>query len=417
MPGDGVPGGPPSGGALLANLVLFGRVLRRAGLDVHTGRLMDAARALVFVDLGRRGDVYQALAALLVHRHEDLAVFARAFDAFWRKRGAVWGRSDLRALGEGRSGIKLQFTMPGSGDDGEGVTPSRQDDSRVPRPTWSAREALRRKNFSSYTEDEIAEATAAMADLRWDPGQRRTRRWTRGAGPSLDVRAALRHAGRSGGELMVLPHRARRRRPRPLVVIADVSGSMERYTRMLLRFVHALARRRERIEAFLFATRVTRITRDLRRDRADDAVAAVARRVQDWAGGTRIGDALREVNRHWARRVLGRGPVVLIISDGWDRGDPALLSAEIARLQRCCHRLIWLNPLLGSADYEPLTRGMRAARPFVDDFLPAHNLASVERLAAYLDGLPARRPARRSTPWTSVPPICSTLPPSPSGIS
>jgi uncharacterized protein with von Willebrand factor type A (vWA) domain len=411
-------GESPPGGSLLPNLVLFGRLLRRAGLDVHTGRLMDAVRALAYVDLGRRRDVYQALAALLVHRHEDLATFERAFDAFWRERGTHWGRSDLRALGEERSGIKLQFTMPGFDEEGvDGAAARGRDEPlAVPRPTWSAREALRQKNFASYTDEEIADATGAMAALRWDPGERRTRRWRRGAGSSLDVRAALRRAGRTG-DLIVLPHRERRRRPRPLVIIADVSGSMERYTRLLLRFVHALARRREGVEAFLFATRITRITRDLRRDRADEAVAAVAGHVQDWAGGTRIGHALREVNRHWARRVLGRGPVVLVISDGWDRGDPALLSAEIARLQRSCHRLIWLNPLLGSADYEPLTRGMRAARPFVDDFLPAHNLASVERLAAYLDDLPARRPVRRSTPWTSVPPTPSTHPPRPSGTS
>jgi uncharacterized protein with von Willebrand factor type A (vWA) domain len=185
---------------------------------------------------------------------------------------------------------------------------------------------------------------------------------------------------------------------------------MERYSRVMLHFVYGLAHSAARVEAFLFATRITRITHDLLRDRVDEAVSAVARHVQDWAGGTRIGDALRDVNRHWARRVLGRGPVVLIISDGWDRGDPALLSAEIARLQRSCQRLIWLNPLLGSADYEPLTRGMRAARPFIDDFLPAHNLASVERLAAYLDVLPLRRPVRRSTPWTFTQPTPLTPP-------
>jgi hypothetical protein len=216
---------------------------------------------------------------------------------------------------------------------------------------------------------------------------------------------------------MVLPRRIRRTRPRPLVVIADVSGSMERYTRMLLRFVHALAQRRVGVEAFLFATRVTRVTRDLKRDRVDEAVSAIARHVQDWAGGTRIGDALREINMLWARRVLQRGAVVLIVSDGWDRGDPAILSAEIARLQRSCHRLVWLNPLLGSSDYEPLTRGMRAARPFVDDFLPAHNLASVEALAAHLNTLPFCRPVRRSTPWTFTQPTPSTRPSSPSGIS
>jgi uncharacterized protein with von Willebrand factor type A (vWA) domain len=404
-------------GALLPNLVLFGRILRRAGLDVHTGRLVDAVRALEHVGLGRRADVYHTLAALLVHRREDLAVFDRAFDAFWRKRGEHWGRSDLRALGEQRSGITLRFTMPGFGDEATGNAPLPEPDEpfEVPRPTWSAREALRQKNFASYTEEEIAEASAAMTTLQWDPGERRTRRWRVGGGPSPDIRAALRRAGRASGELIVLPRRVRRRRPRPLVVIADVSGSMERYTRMLLRFAHALVRRRRHVEAFLFATRVTRITRDLQRDRVDEAVAAVARRVQDWGGGTRIGDALREVNRHWARRVLGRGPVVLIISDGWDRGDPSLLSAEIARLQRSCHRLIWLNPLLGSADYEPLTRGMRAARPFVDDFLPAHNLASVEALAAHLDRLPTRRPVRRSTPWTFTQPTPSMHLPRPSG--
>jgi hypothetical protein len=414
-----VPGDPPPGGALLPNLVLFGRVLRRAGLDVHTGRLMDAVRALTCIDLGRRADVHHALAALFVHRHEDLAAFDRAFDAFWRKRGEHWGRSDLRALGEQRSGIRLRFTMPGFGDEiaDDKPLPQPSEPLAVPRPTWSAREALRQKNFASYTQEEAAEASAAMAALQWDPGERRTRRWQIGAGSSLDIRGALRVAGRSGGELIVLPQKTRRRRPRPLVIIADVSGSMERYTRMLLRFVHALARRRRSVEAFLFATRVTRITRDLRMDRVDEAVSAVARHVRDWSGGTRIGEALREVNRHWARRVLGRGPVVLIISDGWDRGDPVLLAAEIARLQRSCHRLIWLNPLLGSADYQPLTRGMRAARPFIDDFLPAHNLASVERLASYLDSLPARRPARRSTPWIFTQPIPSTPPRRLSGTS
>lgn len=407
------------GGAFLGNLVLFGRVLRRAGLDVHTGRLMDAVRALVWIDLGRRDDVSQALKTLLVHRREDLAIFDRAFDAFWRTRGERWGRSDLRALGEQRSGVKLRFTMFGSGGGTpEPLTPGTPGEPQtVPRATWSARDALRQKNFASYTAEETAAAAAALSAMRWDPGERRTRRWRTGSGPVPDVRAALRLGARSAGELIVLPRRARRRRPRPIVVVADVSGSMERYTRMLLHFVHALVRRRRHVEAFLFATRLTRVTRELQRGRVDEAVTAVARRVRDWAGGTRIGDALREVNRHWARRILGGGAVVLLVSDGWDRGDPDLLAAEIARLQRSCHRLVWLNPLLGSAEYEPLTRGMRAALPFVDDFLPAHNLASVEAVAGHLDSLPAARPVRRSAPWTLLPSTRSTLPSRPSGIS
>lgn len=408
----------PLHGSLLANLVLFGRLLRRAGLDVHTGRLMDAVRALAFVDLRRREDVRHALRALMVHRREDLPLFDRAFDLFWRKRGGQSGSADVRALGDRRPAVELRFSMPGFEDLATpGTAWAEGEPFETHRPTWSAREALRRKDFASYTAEEAAEAAMAMASLRWEPGARRTRRWQLGSGPRLDVRAALRRSARTGGELVVVPRRRRRRRPRPLVIVADVSGSMERYTRMLLHFAHALARRRRRVEGFLFATRLTRITHDLRRERADDAVAAVARRVQDWAGGTRIGDALRGVNRHWARRVLGRGAVVLVISDGWDRGDPAVLAAEIARLQRSCHRLVWLNPLLGSADYEPLTRGMQAARPFVDDFLPAHNLASVEALAEHLDTLPARRPLRRSMPWTYTPAIPSTPRARPSGTS
>jgi uncharacterized protein with von Willebrand factor type A (vWA) domain len=250
--------------------------------------------------------------------------------------------------------------------------------------TWSARDALRRKNFAEYTPQEIAEARQAMAALGWHIRERRTRRWVSGQGAALDLRRALRRSLRSGGELVEMPRRVRATRPRPIIVLCDVSGSMERYTRMLLHFVHAIARDRQHVEAFLFATRLTRITRHVRTDRVDAAVAAIARAVEDWAGGTRIGDALREFNLRWARRVLGRGPVVLVISDGWDRGEPARLSAEMARLQRSCHRLVWLNPLLGDAGYEPLTRGIQAALPYVDDFLPAHNLASLEALAEHL---------------------------------
>jgi uncharacterized protein with von Willebrand factor type A (vWA) domain len=205
-----------------------------------------------------------------------------------------------------------------------------------------------------------------------------------GRGAAPDLRRALRRTLRSGGELITIPRRTRATRPRPIVVVCDVSGSMERYTRMLLHFIHAIARNRQHVEAFLFATRLTRITRQMRTDRVDAAVSAVANAVDDWAGGTRIGDALREFNLRWARRVLTRGPVVLIISDGWDRGDPERLAAEMARLQRSCYRLVWVNPLLGAANYEPLTRGIQAALPYIDDFLPAHNLASLEALADHL---------------------------------
>ena len=185
-------------------------------------------------------------------------------------------------------------------------------------------------------------------------------------------------------------------RPRPLVVLADISGSMERYTGLLLHFVLGLARSLDQpVEAFLFGTRLTRVTRELHRRGSEQVLREISRAVPDWSGGTRIGQALKTFNYDWARRVLGRGAVVLLISDGWDRGDIGLLRHEMARLQRSCYRLIWLNPLLGSAEYEPLTRGIQAALPYVDDFLPVHDLASLEHLAVYLQGLEDVRPTRR----------------------
>jgi uncharacterized protein with von Willebrand factor type A (vWA) domain len=186
--------------------------------------------------------------------------------------------------------------------------------------------------------------------------------------------------------------------PRPLVVICDISGSMERYSRILLQFVHTITAGYTHVESFVFGTRLTRITRQLRHRDIDEAVESVTRQVVDWSGGTRIGEAVREFNFRWGRRVLGRGPVVLLISDGWDRGDPEMLSREMDRLQRSCHRLIWLNPLLGSPGYEPLTLGMQAALPYVDDFLPVHNLVSLEQLGAKLASIGQQRPARGQRP-------------------
>ena len=214
-----------------------------------------------------------------------------------------------------------------------------------------------------------------LALLSWDVGQRRTRRWTRSRhGRAIDLRRIVPHNARYGGELLALPARARTIKRRPLVLICDVSGSMERYTRMLLHFVHGLSTRAWRVETFLFATRLTRVTRELKRKGAGTAtVQRIPWTVPDWGGGTRIGDA-----------------VVLLISDGWDRGEPDVLGREMARLQRSSRRLIWLNPLLGSPDYRPLTRGMQAALPFVDDFLPVHNLESLEALAEQLNRLDSR---------------------------
>jgi uncharacterized protein with von Willebrand factor type A (vWA) domain len=251
----------------------------------------------------------------------------------------------------------------------------------------------------------MAIARAALARLTWDLEERRTRRWIPGRGSRIDLRGALARSLRTGGEITTLPRRTRRTERRPIVLLCDVSGSMERYTRTLLLFAHTLSRGVRNVEAFLFATRLTRITLELRAAKPDAAMAAVSQAVRDWSGGTRIGDALRTFHQRWRRRTLPGSAIVILISDGWDRGDPAVLRDEIARLHRSCHRLVWLNPLIGTLDYAPLTRGLQAAMPFVDDFLPVRTLRDVRELALHLGALTEhghhrhlhlRRPARKS---------------------
>lgn len=383
---------------LTANLLVFGRLLRSLGLDISGAHMTDAVEALLLVGLARRDDVRYALRALWVRRRDELPVFDAAFDAFWQDHGERWGRRDLRAIGEPRTGISIQIeTVLPELDEAAGAADA--DDSERPLPegevqTWSAVEALRDRDLADMTPAELAQARAVLESLTWDPGEKRTRRWAAGAGPRIDLRRAWRQS-LTTGEMVTLPTRARTTRRRPIVLFADVSGSMERYSRMLLHFAHVLTRANHKVEAFVFSTRLTRITLDLRTRRIDDAVTAAARRVPDWSGGTRIGDALRTFHVRWARYVLGRGAVVLMVSDGWDRGDPQELAQQVARLQRSCHRLIWLSPLLGTADYRPLTRGLVAALPYVDDFLPVRTLRNLEDLADHLNRLPPRRAPRR----------------------
>ena len=371
--------------ALLNNLLIFGRVLRGAGLEIHIGRLLDVIEALQYVNIGSREDVYHTCRALLVHRHEDLATFDRAFDAFWRAHGASFTAIDRRTRDDRRPDQAAASTPQDqeapSGDDAE------IDAAEGALATWSDLSALGSKDFAEFTNDEIALAHAALDRLEWSPGEKRTRRWVPGRGTRVDLRRALHRSVRTGGDVLKLPRRRRRTRVRPIVLICDISGSMERYSRILLHFAHSLRHRHGRVEAFVFSTELTRITRELRRRGIDQAIAAVSGSVRDWSGGTRIGDALRYLQQRWMRRALNGGPVVILISDGWDRGDPDLLREQIKRLHRGSHRLIWLNPLIGTVGYSPLTRGMRAALPFVDDFLPARTLNNLADLAIHLNAL------------------------------
>jgi uncharacterized protein with von Willebrand factor type A (vWA) domain len=375
------------------NLLHFGRVLRALGLDVHAGRMLDVAAALPQIDIGRRTDFYATLQSILIHRQQDLATFDEAFRVFWRPPSSDWSLTDLRAMGERRRMGAPHVEIPGSqpeSDHEAGLPVRRETATRIVPTSSSPREVSRLKDFAELSEEELDEAKAMIATLRWDVGMRRTRRWRPGDGPALDLKRVVRRNLGYGGEPLALPRRERLKKRRPLVVICDVSGSMERYARLLLHFIGQMAGRVDRLDAFVFATRLTRITRELGWRGPRHSLPAIPRRVPDWAGGTRIGDALRTFNVHWARRVMGHGPVVLLISDGWDRGEPDRLAREMSRLQRSCHRLIWLNPLLGASDYQPLTRGMQAALPFVDDFLPVHNLASLEALAVHLNRLKQR---------------------------
>jgi uncharacterized protein with von Willebrand factor type A (vWA) domain len=375
----------PARSHLVENLLVFGRVLRRAGIDVHPGRLLDVIAALGHVDLGTREEVYYTCRALLVHRHEQIDIFDRAFAAFWREH-----QTDARTAPAPEPGREIETAL--AAFDLATIDAAATDDTQAPTlqagpRAWSDRSALTHKAFDAFTAAEIAEAAAALSRLVWNPGIRKTRRWTRGRGSHIDLRRAIADSLRTGGDVVKLGRRARRIRPRPLVLLCDISGSMERYSRMLLHFAHAITRRHRRVEVFLFSTALTRITRQLRGSRPDDALDTVSRSVSDWSAGTRIGGAVRTFHQQWSRRALYGGPVVLLISDGWDCGDPVELGDQIARLQRSCHRLVWLNPLIGTPDYAPLTRGLLAALPFVDDFLPARTLANLADLARHLNAL------------------------------
>jgi uncharacterized protein with von Willebrand factor type A (vWA) domain len=373
------------------NLMIFGRLLRRLGLEVYVGRLLDVTLALQYVDLASRDDVYFTCRALLVHRHEDLAIFDAAFDAFWQKHHTTSGNDALAQPPPVRETNQTSRPGPQGSADHTGEAPGTGT-----LRTWSDADVIAAKDFGEFTAEEISVAQSALSRLVWSPGERRTRHWVAGRGSRIDLRRALARSVRTGGDVVKLPRRRRRTRPRPIVLLCDVSGSMERYSRMLLHFVHAIGKRHKHVEAFLFATQLTRITTQLRRPRLDEAVAAVSRSVSDWSGGTRIGESLRVFHQRWWRVVSHGGPVVLLISDGWDRGDPSVLRDQVARLQRSCHRLIWLNPLIGTADYAPLTRGLVAALPFVDDFLPARTLTNLADLAIHLNMLAVPLQRRRA---------------------
>ncbi len=385
---------PDSLPPLLRNLTLFGRLLRGIGLSVSTARMLDLAEALSRIEVFRREEFHAAARALLVHRREDLELFDAAFSMFWETPPERWTRARLpgMVLRKPRTtSVPATFRFdPGGGRGGDEESPPRP----FARRTWSDREALERRDFSDLDEEELRAVQALMRDAGWEAAARRVVRFGPGGRRSLDLRRTLRSSLRHGGECFRLTRRRRREKPRPIIVLADVSGSMEQTARVLLHFLYGLSHgTRSRVETFVFATRLTRITRKLADRRVDRALREASGAVRDWSGGTRIGEALHRFNREWARRLPTSAAVVLLVSDGWDRGDPGLVAAEMERLRGLAWRIVWLNPLLGDAGYEPLTRGMAAALPHVHDFLPVNDLASVRELAEHLRRF---RPAGRA---------------------
>ncbi len=421
-----------TGDLLLARIVDFTHLLWEMGLDIGPGRVVEVVEGLPLVNLASRQELYYYLKTNLVTRHEYEATFDAAFAWFWRRadqrltapppelEAAPHRRRSAAALPPDRQreddAASARHPQPQARqrhpasrlrDARRKQNDEQRDDKQEEQQigAFSAEEALRRKDFEEFTWDEMRQARELMARMRWRLSLRQTRRLRAARrGPTLDLRRTFRRSLRSGGEPVQLARRERRRKPRPLVILCDISGSMSLYSRLLLHFIHTVSNGREHVETFVFATRLTRITRQLARRDVDAAVQEVTKTVQDWSGGTRIGESLRAFNYRWARRTLGHGAVVLIISDGWDRGDTQLLTQEMARLQRNCHRLIWLNPLLGQQDYRPVTAGMRAALPYIDDFLPAHTLDSLVALGKLLESVDdTTRPARAThiTPSTA----------------
>jgi hypothetical protein len=389
-------------GKLAENVMHFARVLRAAGLPVGPNKVIDALRALGVAGITRRDDFYWTLASVFLDKREQFEIFDQAFHIFWR---------DPKML-ERVMALLLPEVYGRANPDEPPPPPSRLAEALLPEAkqaekpedapeqieidaafTVSEREVLQKTDFESMTNEELAQAKKLLATMRMPLPKVRTRRLRRDPhGARVDMRASLRASMRSGADMIALERRSQTQRHPPLVILCDISGSMSRYSRMFLHFLHAITNDRDRVYTFVFGTRLTNITRHLRHRDVDVALTHVAQAVADWSGGTRIGTSLKEFNLRWSRRVLGQNAVVLMITDGLDRDLGHELREEMARLDRSCRRLIWLNPLLRYEGFEPRPAGVRAMLPHVDAFLPAHNIESLVDLARVLSAAPQRAP-------------------------
>lgn len=384
-------------GKLTANLIHFCSFLRTLGIAISTRQINELTNGLVSIDLASKDDFFITTRAFLVHKPEQFELFERAFRLFWEGK--------LEWLLEFTEQLETSSTViPDEGVEDEdpeveihaiATYEDTQNDQGAPpshtsaSASYSSIETLRRKDFIRYSDEELELAKQYMRTLIWRLGTRRTRRRIKAVkrGGYLDIQRAIRGNIKHDFEILNLAWQRRQYKPRPIVVLCDISGSMEAYSRIFLNFMYSLVQEGQRVETFAFGTRLTRITQSLKAKDVEVALAQASGKVLDWSGGTRIGASLLEFNLRWSRRVLGRGAMALIISDGWDRGELALLEQEISRLKRSVSRLFWLNPLMGAPEFEPLVGGIRTVAPYVDHFLPIHNLQSLETLALQLGKL------------------------------
>jgi uncharacterized protein with von Willebrand factor type A (vWA) domain len=380
---------PDPNGRIADNIVYFARALRKAGMRVGPASVVDAIEAVLAAGIGSRDDFYWTLHAVLVKRREDRAVFDEAFRLFWKSRELIEkmiamfspvAPADMERRRNRAAESRVSDAMLAGHNE-------RQRPQEVPeveidaRMTFSGDEVLRGKDFAQMNAAELADARKAIAAMKLPFDRVATRRFRADpSGGRIDPRAMMRQSMRTGGELILPRFRSVREVQPPLVVMADISGSMSQYSRVFLHFMHAMAESRTRVHSFAFGTRLTNLTRQLRHRDPDEALADAAAAVADWSGGTRIGEALGAFNRLWSRRVLGQGAVVLLITDGLEREDTVGLSAEMERLHKSCRRLVWLNPLLRFDGFEPRARGVRAMLPHVDEFRPIHNLNALSDL-------------------------------------
>jgi uncharacterized protein with von Willebrand factor type A (vWA) domain len=416
---------------LVGNVARFGRALRAAGLDVGPSQVQDAVAALATVDVGSREQCYWALRCTLTSSHEHAEIYDRTFASFWERRAeAVPVRPGAGAAPQesGHDGSGVAGDQAESREDAvESESHAARDaDARLGRPLdpgargeedsededgvraesgtrVSALERLAHMDFGRYRERELRDASRLLERIAAAAPVRRSRRQRAARdGRVFDKRQTLKAAMRTEGYPLACRWRRARVVPRKLVFLVDISGSMQPYARVMVMFMQAAVRAHARVEAFTFGTRLTRVTRELEHRDQEQALRAAAALVHDWAGGTRIGENLAALNERWGPLGITRGAVVIIVSDGWERGDPTLLGQEMERLHRMAHTVIWVNPLSAEPGYAPLAKGMAAAMPHLDHFLPGHNLRSLETLAQVLESLPSSRRARPALPTARV---------------